>query len=85
MVEDEDAGCACEDCGSEAVIRPWNWVRFGATVANLGGNLTKAVWAFLDDQKDALMAHVAVGDEQRDAWKSMHRDLESLPTTTDKR
>lgn len=77
MVNDEEHECEAE----EPIVRPWTWVRFGATLANFGANLAKATWAFLDDQKDDLMAHVAVGDQERDAWREMHRDLESLPTT----
>lgn len=77
MVHDEEHDCADE----EPVVRPWSWMQFLAVGSNLVANVCQAGWAFFDDIKDAAKAHVAVGDQERDAWKSLHRDLESLPTT----
>lgn len=71
----------CEAEAVEPVARPWSWMQLLAFTANFAANLNKAGWAFFDDIKDAAQGHVAVGDDTRDAWKSLHRDLESLPTT----
>lgn len=62
----------------EVVVRPWSWMHFAAVGANLVANVSHSFWAFFDDIKDAAKAHVAVADEQRSAYKSLHRDLESL-------
>lgn len=74
MCEDEE----CEHADEELVSRRWSWMMFGAYVANFGGNIAKATWALCDDIKDAAKAHVAVDDDTREAYKSLHRDLESL-------
>lgn len=65
------------------VARPWSWVHMGAVAANLAGNICHSLWAFFDDIKDAAKAHVAVQDDTTDAWRSLHRDLESLPSVED--
>lgn len=69
--EDEDEEC-------EIVVRPWSWMHVAAVSANFAANVSKASWAFWDDIKDVARAHVAVGDETREAWTSLHRDLETL-------
>lgn len=79
MTHDEEHDC--DDDTEEPVVRPWSWMQFLAVSANLVANVSQASWAFFDDVKDAAKAHVAVGDQERDAWKVMHRDLESLPST----
>lgn len=65
---------------AESVARPWSWMHMAAVAANLAANMSHSLWAFFDDIKDAAKAHVAVSDDERDAWASLHRDLESLPT-----
>lgn len=75
--DEDDHECVVE----EKVKRPWSWMHALAIGANLLGNLSQASFAFWDDIKDAAQSHVAVGDDTRDAWSSLHRDLESLPTT----
>lgn len=71
-----------EDCDHDEdvqpVVRPWSWMQMLAVSANLAGNINHSLWAFFDDIKDAAKAHVAVGDDTREAYKSLHRDLESL-------
>lgn len=69
----------CE--GDEPVVRPWSWMHLVGVTANLAGNVSKSLWAFFDDIKDAAQSHVAVGDDVREAYASLHRDLESLPST----
>jgi hypothetical protein len=76
-MNDEDVH-DCDDETPEPMVRPWSWMQFLAVGANLAGNLSHSLWAFFDDIKDAAKAHVAVGDQERDAWKALHRDLESL-------
>ena len=66
---------------TEVVNRPWSWMFAAAVTANLFGNVSHALWAFFDDIKDMAKAHVATADDVSDAWVSLHRDLESLPTS----
>lgn len=73
---DDDEDCDHDEDGM--VVRPWSWMHAAAVTANLAANLSKAAWAFFDDLKEAAQAHVAVGDESREAWASLHRDLETL-------
>lgn len=68
---------------SEPVVRPWSWMQAAAVAANLAGNMAHSLWAFFDDLKDAAKADVAYRDDTRDAWKSLHADLESLPTVVE--
>lgn len=76
MFDDEE-----HDCEDETdAPRPWSWMRLAAVSANLAGNVSKSMWAFFDDIKDACNGHVAVDDDRRDAWHSLHADLEALPT-----
>lgn len=82
MVHDSDADEHDHECEpEEKVQRPWSWMHFLALGSNLAGNLSHSLWAFFDDVKDAAQAHVAVHDDTRDAWRSLHADLESLPST----
>jgi hypothetical protein len=76
MFDDTDE---CEHEDTAPVVRPWSWMQAAAVTANLFGNVAHSLWAFFDDLKDAAKADVAWGDEKRDAYKSLHRDLEMLP------
>lgn len=76
-MNDEDE----HDCGAEEpAVRPWSWMQLLAVTVNLFGNFAHSMWAFFDDIKDMAKAHVAVKDQARQAWSSLHSDLESLPT-----
>lgn len=81
MTHNEEHEHECDAEAEVPVARPWSWMQLLAVSANLVANTCQAGWAFFDDIKDAAKAHVAVGDQERDAWAVMHRDLESLPST----
>lgn len=77
----DDIECEHDEDDTGPVVRPWSWMQALAVAANLAGNISQSLFAFFDDIKDAAKADVAWGDEKRDAYKSLHRDLESLPVT----
>lgn len=74
-MHDEDE---CDHADNQPVVRPWSWMQLLAVSANLVGNVSHSMWAFFDDIKDAAKAHVAVADDTRAAYQSLHRDLEAL-------